>query len=95
MLKEQNIIFKNIHLAYQSKLGPVKWLEPSLEDKLKSMKNKKVLIYPLSFVLDNSETEGELGIEYKEIATSLGFETYLVSKCINDSEEFLKYLSSF
>ncbi len=85
--------FKDIHLAYQSKLGPVKWLEPSLEEKLKSLKSKKVLIYPISFVLDNSETEFELHIEYKEIAKKLGYEEYIVAKCLNDNDTFVEALA--
>jgi len=94
MLKEENIEFKNIHLAYQSKLGPVKWLEPSFEDKLKSLENRKVIIYPLSFILDNSETEFELSIEYKDIASDLGFEEYLVCSCINNSDDFIQFIGA-
>ncbi len=54
MLHEKGIRFKNIHLAYQSKLGPQKWLEPSLESKLQELRNKKVILYPIAFTLDNS-----------------------------------------
>ena len=90
MLKEQKINFKNIHLAYQSKVGPMEWIGPALDDKLKSISNKKVIIYPISFILDNSETEFELDIEYKEIADELGFEEYIVSKCLNESKLFIE-----
>ncbi len=82
--------FKNYHLAFQSKLGPVKWLEPSLENRLKEIENRKVLIYPISFILDNSETEFELHIEYKEIALGLGYEKYRVAKCVNDHDLFVE-----
>ena len=92
-LKKKNIIFKNIHVAYQSKLGPVKWLEPSLEDKLKLLTCKKVIISPISFTIDNSETQFELSIEYKEIADKLGFKEYLVAKCPNDSKKFVQFIS--
>lgn len=92
MLEDVGIKFKNTHLAYQSKLGPVKWLDPSLEDKLKSLENKNVIIYPLSFILDNSETEFELSIEYEEMAKELGFESYQVCSCINDSDDFIKFI---
>jgi len=92
MLKAQNLEFKEIHIAYQSKLGPVKWLEPSLEQKLKSLVNKNTLIVPLSFTVDNSETEFELSIEYKEVAHELGFERYIVAKCPNDADEFVACL---
>ena len=90
ILKEKNILLKDIHVAYQSKLGPVKWLEPSLEDKLKSLTCKKILISPLSFTIDNPETEFELSIEYKEIADALRYDEYLIAKCPNDSEKFVK-----
>ena len=94
LLKESGINFKNIHLAYQSKVGPLKWLSPSLEEKLKEIENKKVLIYPISFTLDNSETDYELSIEYKELAKDMGFEKFIVSKCVNDSDLFVKSLIS-
>lgn len=98
LLKEENLHFKAIHLAYQSKLGPVKWLEPSLEDTLKSLSNKNALIVPISFTIDNSETEFELSQEYAEVARHLGFERYLVAKCPNDDDTFvecIKYLISY
>lgn len=98
LLKEENLHFKAIHLAYQSKLGPVKWLEPSLEDTLKSLSNKNALIVPISFTIDNSETEFELSQEYAEVAHHLGFKRYLVAKCPNDDDAFvecIKYLISY
>jgi len=94
ILKQRKIAFKNIHVAYQSKLGPVKWLEPSLEDKLKSLTCKKVVIFPISFTIDNSETEFELSIEYKEVAEQLSFEKYLVAKCPNDSDKFVEAIKT-
>lgn len=89
LLAQEGIQFKNVHLAYQSKLGPVKWLEPSLEDTLKHLSNKNVLIVPLSFTVDNSETEFELSQEYAEVAHHLNYERYLVAKCPNDDALFV------
>ncbi len=93
-LKNQNLNFKSISLAYQSKLGPVKWLKPSLEEKLKSFKKGKVIISPISFTIDNSETEFELNIEYNEIAKELKITDYLVAKCPNDDDDFVNVLIS-
>ena len=90
LLKSEGLRFKNYHLAYQSKLGPVAWLEPALGDKLEELESKKVLIVPLSFVLDNSETEFELDIEYRMEAKEMLFEDYRVAKCPNNSPLFLK-----
>jgi len=93
-LEKQNIKFKNIEVAYQSRLGPLEWLRPYLEDKLAEVvkENKKVIIYPTSFTVDNSETQGELDIEYREVAEELGFEDYRVAKAPNSHPLFLESL---
>jgi ferrochelatase len=93
MLQKENLNFKNVHLAYQSRLGPMEWIRPYLDDKLKVV-GKKVIIYPIAFTIDNSETEFELDIEYREIAENLGIEDYRVAKCLNDSDEFVEFLLS-
>jgi len=93
-LKKQGIKFKSIEIAYQSRLGPLQWLRPYLEDKLEEVvrDNKKVIIYPTSFTVDNSETTGELGIEYKEVADELGFKDYRVAKAPNHHPLFMECL---
>ena len=92
MLKEQGLNFKDVSLAYQSRLGPVKWLEPSLNEALAKCENKKGLIYPLSFCIDNSETIFELVIEYAKLAKELNFSFYKVAQCPNFSDEFASFI---
>ncbi|AXX89143.1 ferrochelatase [Arcobacter suis] len=89
-LREKGINFKSINLAYQSKVGPLKWLDPSLEEMLKNFKDQNVIIYPIAFIVDNSETDFELDIEYREIAHELGIKDYKVCKCVNDSDGFIE-----
>ncbi len=91
-LEDKNMKFMSINLAYQSKIGPLRWLEPSLEKMLKKFKNKKVLIYPISFIIDNAETYFELDIEYKEIANNLGIIDYQVCSCVNSSNKFIEFI---
>ena len=81
---------KSINLAYQSKVGPMKWLTPSLETMLKNFKGKKVIIYPISFIIDNSETVFELDIEYRELAEKIGVKEYKVCSCVNSNNLFIK-----
>jgi ferrochelatase len=90
MLKEKGVDFKSITLAYQSKVGPLKWLEPSLDEGLVDFKDDNVLIYPLAFIVDNSETDFELCIEYKEIAEEIGIHEYKVCKCVNANDDFIE-----
>ena len=92
MLTTQEMNFHEVHLAYQSKVGPMEWLTPSLEDKLQTVRNRGVIVFPLAFTIDNSETDFELEIEYREIAEGFGFKDYRVCRCPNDSESFVDAL---
>lgn len=68
MFHKKGILWKNIHLGYQSRLGPLKWIGPSLQDILKEQTGNNVVIFPLSFFIDNIETVYELDIELREFA---------------------------
>jgi ferrochelatase len=91
-LRERGIIFKNIKLVYQSKVGSSDWLEPNLVDVLRNPRNRKVLIFPLAFTLDNSETVFELDIEHREIVDKIKYEDYVVAKCMNTSDKFVELI---
>lgn len=93
ILEKRGVKFKQTMLAYQSRLGPVKWLEPSLNQVLAELKDKKALIYPISFCIDNSETVFELSKEFKRIADELKFDFYDVVACPNDDDKFAKFIA--
>ncbi len=84
--------FKSVSLAYQSRFGNQPWLQPYLDDILPQFKNKNVVIYPLSFMIDNSETDLELQIEYAEKAKRYGINQYEVVACPNDAPQTLDFL---
>lgn len=84
------------HECYQSKVGPVKWLEPATDkmiEELASKGKKHLLLIPISFVSDHVETLFELGIEYKHVADKVGIENYIVMTGLNDSPLFADALS--
>ena len=87
-LASKGIVFRDIKLVYQSKVGKSAWLEPNLADVLRNPTHDKVVIYPLAFTVDNSETVFELDIEHREIARKLKYEDYVVAKCMNDDDAF-------
>ncbi len=67
------------HLGYQSKSGPVRWLEPSTDDVLRRLSAegvKDVVVVPISFVSDHIETLYEIDILYKKVAEDLGMRLY-------------------
>ena len=98
VVKARNYSHKH-HLCFQSKVGPMKWLEPSTDkmiEKLASESKYHLLIIPISFVSDHVETLFELNIEYRHIADNCNIERYIVMEGLNDSPTFieaLKYLA--
>ena len=88
-LHERGVVFNSIKLVYQSKVGSSAWLEPNLVDVLRHPYHRKVVIYPLAFTIDNSETIYELDIEHREIAKKIKYEDYRVARCFNDDDAFV------
>jgi len=88
----KGIVFHDIKLVYQSKVGKSAWLEPNLADVLRNPTHRKVLIYPLAFTIDNSETVFELDIEHREIAQKLKYADYRVADCFNDDDRFVNLI---
>ncbi|MBN2655368.1 MAG: ferrochelatase [Nitrospirae bacterium] len=82
------------HLSFQSKSGPVKWLEPSTEEMLESLGAKCVknlLVVPVSFVSDHIETLYEIDMLYADMAARLGINLKR-AESLNTSEKFIKAL---
>jgi len=94
IMKARNYSHK-YHLCYQSKVGPMKWLEPAADvmiEQLAMNGNKHLLIIPISFVSDHIETLFELDIEYRHVADKCGIQNYIVMKGLNDSQLFIEAL---
>ena len=82
-------------LSYQSKTGPVKWLEPSTEQMLHELAGKGIkdlLVVPISFVSDHIETLYEIDILYTEMAKHLGI-TLKRIESLNTSAKFIEALA--
>lgn len=83
------------HLSFQSRSGPIKWLQPSTDEMIKKLAKegcKNLLIVPISFVSDHIETLYEIDILYKKLAEKHGIN---LKRCesLNTSEKFIKALS--
>ena len=57
-------------ISYQSRVGPLEWIGPNTEEEIEKAgkEQKELVIVPVAFVSEHSETLVELDIEYKEIA---------------------------
>ena len=83
-------------LAYQSDVGPVRWLGPSTEQVLRRLGargHKHVLVVPIAFTSDHIETLSELDLEYGEVAHHAGITHYVRAPALNDRAVFLDALA--
>lgn len=64
--------------CYQSRVGPMKWIGPSTEDELlrAAKDDVPVVLVPIAFVSEHSETLVELDIEYAELVHQAGLDHY-------------------
>jgi ferrochelatase len=82
-------------LSYQSRVGPLKWIGPSTETTIieNSKIGKHIVLVPIAFVSEHSETLVELDIEYKEIADANGCKNYTRVPALGINEDFIKAMS--
>lgn len=77
-------------IAFQSRFGKGEWLGPEVPEVLEMLKEKgveAVLVYPLSFIVENVETLYELDIEYRSFAEDLGLRFYRAK--LNHRDDYL------
>ena len=86
----------NYILSYQSRVGPLKWIGPSTETIIKEEAKKKkiIIIVPIAFVSEHSETLVELDIEYKKLAVENGSKDYVRIPAVTANKDFINSLKS-
>jgi len=93
----ENLNIENLDwiLSYQSRVGPLKWIGPSTEDIIveNSKLGKHIVLVPIAFVSEHSETLVELDIEYKEIADTNGCKNYTRVPALGINQDFIKAMS--
>ena len=94
----EKLSIKNLNyiLSYQSRVGPLKWIGPSTETIIKeeSKKKKIIIVVPVAFVSEHSETLVELDIEYKKLAVENGSRDYLRVPAVTVDSDFINSLKS-
>ena len=82
-------------VCYQSRVGPLKWIGPSTESEIQraAADKKAIVLYPLSFVSEHSETLVELDIDYKRLATDAGVPAYLRVPTVGTHPKFIEGLA--
>ena len=82
-------------VAFQSRVGRLKWLEPSTEDAIRQAAAdcKNVMVCPIAFVSEHIETLVELDDEYAHLARSLGVGAYLRARTPGVTPSFIETLA--
>ena len=95
IVKSLNIEDLDWILSYQSRVGPLKWIGPSTEDIIieNSKLGKHIVLVPIAFVSEHSETLVELDIEYKELADKNGCKNYSRVPALGTNENYIKAMS--
>jgi ferrochelatase len=90
------LAIKNLNyiLSYQSRVGPLKWIGPSTEKVIKNeaRKQKIIIVVPVAFVSEHSETLVELDIEYKKLAEENGSKEYIRIPAVTANQDFINSL---
>jgi len=83
-------------LAYQSRVGPVEWLQPYTEDAIEELGREGVntlVVVPISFVSEHIETLEEIDIEYRELAEEAGIHNFHRVPALNTHPLFIQALA--
>jgi ferrochelatase len=82
-------------VCYQSRATPQKWIGPSTEEEIERAAHDKVaiLVVPIAFVSDHSETLVELDVEYRELAEKEGVPGYFRAPVQNSDPGFIAALA--
>ena len=90
--------YTNSHtLAYQSRLGPVQWLQPYTDEKIRELGaagTTKMVVVPVSFVSEHIETLEEIDMVYAELAAECGVTQWERVPTIGLDGEFIDDLAS-
>lgn len=82
-------------ISYQSRVGPQEWIGPNTEDEIVRAGKDKVplIIVPIAFVSEHSETLVELDIEYRELAEKSGVPSFMRTPAVGTHHKFIEGLA--
>jgi ferrochelatase len=82
-------------VCYQSRVGPLKWLGPSADDEIRcaAKDQSAVVIAPISFVSEHSETLVELDRDYRRVAEASGVPGYYRVPAVGTDPRFIAALA--
>ncbi|MCF4166826.1 ferrochelatase [Zavarzinia compransoris] len=82
-------------VSYQSRVGPLEWIKPYTEAEIRraGTEGKALVVVPVAFVSEHSETLVELDIEYRELAAESGVPAYVRVPAVGTAPAFIAGLA--
>ncbi|HEY5609382.1 MAG TPA: ferrochelatase [Alphaproteobacteria bacterium] len=82
-------------ICYQSRVGPLEWIKPYTEDEIKRAGSDRVpvVVVPVAFVSEHSETLVELDMDYRALAARAGVPAYVRVPTVGTAPEFIAGLA--
>ena len=82
-------------VCYQSRVGPLEWIGPTTDAEIRraAKDGKGVIIAPIAFVSEHSETLVELDIEYRHLAEEVGVPDYRRAATVGVHPDFIAGLA--
>ena len=83
-------------ICYQSRVGPLEWIGPATDDEIRRAGTAGIplVVAPISFVSEHSETLVELDLDYREIAERSGVPAYYRVPTVGVEPPFIRALAS-
>jgi ferrochelatase len=81
--------------SYQSRVGPLKWIGPATDAEVRRAGADRVplVVAPIAFVSEHSETLVELDIEYRKLAEETGVPAYRRVPAVGTAPAFIEGLA--
>ncbi len=82
-------------VCYQSRVGPLEWIGPAIDREIERAgeEGRAVVVAPISFVSEHSETLVELDIEYRGLAERCGVPNYVRVPALGTHPGFIDALA--
>ena len=82
-------------VCYQSRVGPLEWIGPSTDEEIRraGRDGVPVLVAPIAFVSEHSETLVELDVEYRHVAEQAGVPAYMRAPTVDARAAFIEGLA--
>ena len=83
-------------VCYQSRVGPLEWIGPSTDDEIRraGAGARPLVVAPVAFVSEHSETLVELDIEYRELGRAAGVPFWERVPTVDDDAAFIGALAA-